>query len=77
MSRHVIARVDELPPGTRKFLTIDRRPIAVFNIKGEFFGLLKWWLDAQMPYTPEAMDEMFHRLVNPTIKTALQDRNVR
>jgi 3-phenylpropionate/trans-cinnamate dioxygenase ferredoxin subunit len=32
--------VDELPPGTRKFLTIDERPIAIFNIKGEFFGLL-------------------------------------
>src|SRR5205085_7983354 len=29
-----------LPPGTRKFLTIDERPIAIFNIKGEFFGLL-------------------------------------
>jgi len=28
----------ELPPGTRKFLTIDQRPIAVFNINGEFFG---------------------------------------
>src|SRR5215469_8268388 len=40
MARHVIAPVDELPPGTRKFLTIDGRPIAVFNIKGEFFGLL-------------------------------------
>src|SRR4051812_24024588 len=40
MARHVIAPVDELPPGTRKFLTIDERPIAVFNIKGEFFGLL-------------------------------------
>ena len=40
MVRHVIAPVDELPPGTRKFLTIDERPIAVFNIKGEFFGLL-------------------------------------
>ena len=38
MSRHVIAAVDELPPGTRKFLTIEERPIAVFNIKGEFFG---------------------------------------
>jgi 3-phenylpropionate/trans-cinnamate dioxygenase ferredoxin subunit len=24
----------------RKFLTIDERPIAIFNIKGEFFGLL-------------------------------------
>ena len=40
MTRHVIAPVDELPPGTRKFLTIDERPIAIFNIKGEFFGLL-------------------------------------
>jgi nitrite reductase/ring-hydroxylating ferredoxin subunit len=40
MVRHVIAPVDELPPGTRKFLTIDERPIAVFNVKGEFFGLL-------------------------------------
>ena len=40
MVRHVIAPVDELPPGTRKFLTIDERPIAVFNIKGEFFGLM-------------------------------------
>ena len=40
MVRHVIAPVDELPPGTRKFLTIDERPIAIFNVKGEFFGLL-------------------------------------
>ncbi len=40
MARHVIALVDELPPGTRKFVTIDERPIAIFNIKGEFFGLL-------------------------------------
>ena len=40
MTRHVIAPVSELPPGTRKFLAIDDRPIAIFNIKGEFFGLL-------------------------------------
>ena len=40
MTRHVVAPVHELPPGTRKFLTVDERPIAVFNIKGEFFGLL-------------------------------------
>ncbi|MEY9803087.1 nitrite reductase/ring-hydroxylating ferredoxin subunit [Bradyrhizobium elkanii] len=40
MARHVIAPVDELPPGSRKFLEIDGRPIAVFNVKGEFFGLL-------------------------------------
>src|ERR1700751_1764187 len=40
MARHVVAPVDELPPGSRKFIEIDGRPIAVFNIKGEFFGLL-------------------------------------
>jgi len=40
MARQVIGPVDELPPGTRKFVTIDDRPIAIFNIKGEFFGLL-------------------------------------
>jgi nitrite reductase/ring-hydroxylating ferredoxin subunit len=40
MTRHVVASVDELPPGTRKLLNLDGRPIAVFNIKGEYFGLL-------------------------------------
>ena len=40
MARHVIAPVNELPPGTRKFLEIEGRPIAVFNIKGEYFGLM-------------------------------------
>ncbi|MDQ2804075.1 MAG: Rieske (2Fe-2S) protein [Pseudomonadota bacterium] len=40
MSKHVVARVAELPPGTRKLVTVRGRPIAIFNIKGEFFGLL-------------------------------------
>ena len=40
MARHVIAPVDELPPGTRIFVELDGRRIAIFNIKGEFFGLL-------------------------------------
>ena len=52
-------------------------PVLSHYLANEFFGLLKWWLDARMPYTPEAMDHMFHRLVNPTISSALQDRNVR
>ncbi len=33
MVRHVVAPVAELPPGSRKFLTIDERPIAVFNVR--------------------------------------------
>ena len=40
MSKHVVATVTELPPGTRKLVTVKGRPIAVFNLGGEFFGLL-------------------------------------
>ena len=40
MSWHVVAPVSEIPPGGRKLVTVRGRPIAVFNIGGEFFGLL-------------------------------------
>jgi len=40
MSKHVVASVAELPPGARKLVTVKGRPIAVFNIGGEYFGLL-------------------------------------
>ena len=39
MSKHVIATVDEIPPGARKLMTVRGRPIAVFNLDGEYFGL--------------------------------------
>ena len=47
-------------------------PILSNYLASEFFALLKWWLDAGMPYTPESMDKIFHRLINPTIKSALR-----
>lgn len=40
MSKHIVATVTDLPPGSRKLVTIKGRPIAVFNLGGEFFGLL-------------------------------------
>jgi nitrite reductase/ring-hydroxylating ferredoxin subunit len=40
MTRHVVAPVSEIPPGGRKLVTVKGRPIAIFNIGGEFFGLL-------------------------------------
>ena len=40
MSKHIVATVQELPPGSRKLLTVKGRPIAIFNLGGEFFGLL-------------------------------------
>ncbi|MEO9191154.1 MAG: Rieske (2Fe-2S) protein [Acetobacteraceae bacterium] len=40
MSKHVVARVSDVPPGGRKLVTVRGRPIAIFNLEGEFFGLL-------------------------------------
>jgi nitrite reductase/ring-hydroxylating ferredoxin subunit len=40
MSRHVVAPTSEIPPGKRKLFTVRGRPIAIFNLDGEYFGLL-------------------------------------
>lgn len=36
-----------------------------------FLSLLTWWLDRNMPYTAEKMDEMFRGLTMPGIEAAL------
>jgi nitrite reductase/ring-hydroxylating ferredoxin subunit len=40
MTRHVVAPVADLPPGARKALTVNGRPIVVLNVGGAFHGLL-------------------------------------
>jgi 3-phenylpropionate/trans-cinnamate dioxygenase ferredoxin subunit len=40
MGKHVVAAVRDLPPGSRKLVTVKGRPIVVFNIDGAFYGLL-------------------------------------
>jgi len=39
MSKHVVAAVRDIPPGSRRLVTVRGRPIAIFNVAGEFFGL--------------------------------------
>jgi 3-phenylpropionate/trans-cinnamate dioxygenase ferredoxin subunit len=39
MARHVVAAADEIPPGGRKRVEVEGRPIAVFNVNGELFAL--------------------------------------
>jgi nitrite reductase/ring-hydroxylating ferredoxin subunit len=40
VSRHVVAAASEVPPGRRKLVTVKGRPIVIFNLSGEYFGLL-------------------------------------
>ena len=39
MAKHVVAAVDEIPPGKRKLVQIGNRAVVVFNLEGEFFAL--------------------------------------
>lgn len=39
MARHVVARVGEIAPGSRKVVQVDGRGVIVFNVKGEFYAL--------------------------------------
>ena len=39
MTRHVIAPLDEIPPGTVRVATVAGREIGVFNVDGELYAL--------------------------------------
>lgn len=39
MAKHVVCRVDELPPGAQTIVEIGGRSIGVFNVNGEYFAL--------------------------------------
>ena len=45
-------------------------PLAVVSqyLAGAFLNLLKWWLEAELPYSPEQMDEMFQQLALPGVR---------
>jgi 3-phenylpropionate/trans-cinnamate dioxygenase ferredoxin subunit len=39
MASHVVAAVEEIPPGKRKLVDVSGRAIVVFNLDGDFFAL--------------------------------------
>jgi nitrite reductase/ring-hydroxylating ferredoxin subunit len=40
MSRHIVARTSDIPPGGNKVFGVEGRDIVVFHVNGEFFALL-------------------------------------
>src|SRR4051794_10287704 len=40
MTRHIVARTTEIPPGGNKVVGVEGRDIVVFHVNGEFFALL-------------------------------------
>lgn len=46
-------------------------PILANFLASEVFSQLKWWLDNDMPYPPEQMDEILHRLLLPGVDSII------
>lgn len=63
MSRHVVARADEIQPGARKIVTVRGREIGIFNVGGDYHGLIN-----RCPHqgAPLCQGEIVSRLVAPT-----------
>ncbi|CAH1651532.1 Rieske (2Fe-2S) protein [Chelatococcus asaccharovorans] len=40
MTKHVVGRAADIAPGERMVVTLKGRPIVIFNLSGEYFGLL-------------------------------------
>jgi len=39
MTRHIVATVEDIPAGHRQRVMLNGRPIVIFNLAGEFYGL--------------------------------------
>lgn len=52
-------------------------PLTVVSqyLAGAFLNLLKWWLEAEMPYSPEQMDEMFQQLALPGVWATVEGKS--
>jgi len=62
--------------GSERYKVSPKLPLTVVAtyMAGSLITLLRWWLDNNLPYTPEEMDDMFHRLVMPGLWAALEEK---
>jgi nitrite reductase/ring-hydroxylating ferredoxin subunit len=39
MAKHIVARVEDIPPGGRKIVRVEGREVGIFNLDGAFYAL--------------------------------------
>ena len=49
-------------------------PLIAQYLAGAFLSLMRWWLDAEMPYTPEQMEVIFQQLALPGIRNVVEGK---
>lgn len=60
-ARGIERRLEELPRG--RGIPKHERAAVAFAHAGALLSLLSWWIDRGMREPPEAMDDLFHRMV--------------
>jgi AcrR family transcriptional regulator len=69
LSSHIQEQIERLVPEGQ---TPSVPPVVMANyLAGSLMTLLSWWLDNDMPYPPEKMDEMFQELALPCVWGAM------
>jgi AcrR family transcriptional regulator len=46
-------------------------PLVAHYLAGTILTMLQWWLDHEMPYSPEQMDALFYQLIFPGVQATL------
>ena len=69
LSRHIRERIEQrLPEGQSPAVPPE---VMSTYLAGALMTLLIWWLEHNMPYPPERMDDMFQALTMPGVWAAL------
>jgi Transcriptional regulator C-terminal region len=80
LRRIIIQAVSELVQGIAAHQNTALKlqvPVEVFlaSLSGSWIGLLTWWLENDMPYSPEEMAEMFTKMYIGPLREALGIRD--
>jgi AcrR family transcriptional regulator len=47
-------------------------PLLASLVAGTFITMLRWWINKKMPYSPDEMDMMLQRFIQPGVEKCLQ-----
>jgi AcrR family transcriptional regulator len=50
---------------------VELLPLTIDYLAGALLNLIGWWLDHEMPYSPEQMDKIFQELAMPGVHSLL------
>jgi AcrR family transcriptional regulator len=72
LSDEVLNRLDERTGNGR--VDIVPPDILANHLSSSLLSLLTWWLDHEMPYSPEKMEEIYQYLVKPGVDSILNGK---